>query len=246
MSVSSATLFYPKQSNTGLYCQLHVAGHSAEDILRVRHAYRIACSLFNGRFRKTERAFICHAVGAASALTHFSPRVDMIIAAMMHAAYDSGQFPDGKIGYSPEHRKWLRNEIGEAAEQLAYDYQQMHFGPGKPEAHATSGVPAEQREILFMALTHEVDDMADAGFALAPKYGRSVESRVAACAQLARQIGEEELAQTIEGHGRQYHDVEWLQALEMNECEGFRIAPNMISYFRLRRDSLRGNGVKVF
>lgn len=246
MSTTNRELFYPKQTNTGLYCQLHDNGHSTAEILEVQRAYRVACQLFNGRFRKTERAFICHGVGAASAMAHFDRRIELINASMLHAAFDSGQFPDGRMGPTPVHRKWLRDQVGEATERLVRNYIELKFGRGEPEKLAAMSCPAEHLEALFMALTHEIDDMADGGFAFAPKYGHSIASRGAACAQLARQIGHENLAQTLEAHTRTYDTLDWATALEVDELEGYRIAPNMITYFRLQRDSWRGKAVRVF
>lgn len=244
--MSATPLFYPKQTNNGLYCQLHAAGHPTAEILRVQHAYRLCSKLFNGRFRKTERAFICHAVGAGSSMAYFDRRIDLIIASMLHAAYDSGQFPDGRIGLSDAHRQWLKAQVGEITERLVRDYLELPFGPGKPEQHAQTGYPEEQREVMLMALTHEVDDMADAGLALAPKYGASIVARAEACAYLARQLGQEALAQTLEGHAQTYTDMAWTAELEAEQLEGFRIAPNMLTYIRLQRDSWRGKAVQVF
>jgi hypothetical protein len=42
--------------------------------------------------------------------------------------------------------------------------------------------------LILIALVHEVDDMADLGLRFAPKYGRSIESRVEAGAALAERI----------------------------------------------------------
>jgi (p)ppGpp synthase/HD superfamily hydrolase len=243
---SAASLFSPAQTNTALYCQLHAAGHSTADLLRVQRAYRICCKLFNGRYRKTERAFICHAVGAGSSVAHFDRRIEMIIAGMLHAAFDSGQYPDGRIGLSDVHREWLAAQVGPEVEQIVARYNQFSFEMGTPESKAKAGVPKEQHDVLLIALAHEVDDMADGGLAFAPKYGQSIESRVAACAALARSIGQSLLAETLEGHGQRYKDIAWIAELQVNKLEGFRVAPNLRAYYRLRRDNRRGKSVEVF
>src|SRR5262245_40948208 len=134
-------LFSPAQTNTALYCQLHERGHSTADLISVQRAYRLSCKLFNGRYRKTERAFICHAVGTASALAQFDCRMELIVAAMLHAAYDSGQFPDGRCGLSPAHRHWLADQIGETIEQVVADYNHFEFDTGEPEALVARDLP---------------------------------------------------------------------------------------------------------
>ncbi|PBB91654.1 hypothetical protein CK215_15410 [Mesorhizobium sp. WSM3864] len=72
-----------------------------------------------------------------------------------------------------------------------------------------------------------------------------IETRVAACAILARQLGREDLAATIETYGGRDEALGWAAALEDVRLEGFRIAPNMRTYTKLRRENLRGGSVEV-
>ena len=239
-------LFVPSQTNTALYMQLHEAGHPVADILRVQKAYRVACAMFNGRYRKTGRPFICHAVGAASAVAHFDNSIDLVLAAMFHAAYDSAQYPDGKSSRrSDAHRKWLEQKIGPVAEGLVGRLIGMKFDTGDPERLVADGVPAGDEDLLFLVLAHELDDLADGGLAFAPKYGQSLRSRIAACAILARRLGRENLAATIEGYAGRYEDMAWAAPLQETKLEGFRIAPNLRTYLKLRRANLRGDSVEV-
>jgi len=246
MQVSDTALFIPRQTNTSLYVQLHEAGHPVADILRVQEAYRLSCRLFNGRYRKTERAFICHAVGAASSAAHFDPRIDVVISTMLHAAYDSGQFPDGRSGHPTDaHRKWLSERIGPEVESVVARYCGFDFEEGVPERLVGAPASDGDEDLLFIALAHEVDDLADGGLAFSPKYGRSISTRVIACATLARRIGHERLAETIEAHGRHYETFAWIDDLGPKRLEGFRVAPNVRAYLRLRRDHRRRKGVDV-
>lgn len=226
--------------------QLHDAGHTVDDIVRVQKDYRLACAMFNGRYRKTGRPFICHAIGAASSVVHFGGDLDLVLAAMFHAAYDSGQYPDGKSSRRSEaHRRWLEQRLGPRVENLVARLGALKFETGDPERLAAEGVPAGDEDILFLVLAHEVDDLADGGLAFAPKYGRSIETRVAACAVLARRIGHERLAAVIEAHGSRYEAMDWAAALQDAELGGFRIAPNLRAYIKLRRENLRGGPVEV-
>ena len=246
MDVTTLQSAVPAQTNTALYAQLHGAGHSTEDILRVQAAYRLAARLFNGRYRKTERAFICHAVGAASSVAHFERDVDFIIAALLHAAYDSGQFPDGRFGKASEaHRALLRATVGERAESLVARYQEFDFDTGAPERMAAEPPAAGNDDILFLALAHEVDDLADIGLAIAPKHGASIASRVAACALLARRIGRQALGEAIEAAAQPYRDIAWVAPLRSERSHGFRIVPNVRAYVRLRRAARRDASVDV-
>jgi len=244
--LTAEDLFVPRQTNTALYMQLHGAGHTVDDILRVQRAYRVACAMFNGRYRKSARPFICHAVGAASSAAHFDRNLDFVIAALFHAAYDSAQYPDGKSSRrSDAHRKWLEQKIGLTVENLVARVDAMKFDTGDPERLAAEGVPAGDEDILFVRLAHEVDDMADGGMAFAPKYGQSIVSRVKACATLARRLDRERLAATIEGYGSLYETQAWASALQDAKLGGFRIAPNLRTYIKLRWENWRGGKVEV-
>lgn len=239
-------LFVPRQTNTALYMQLYELGHPVADILRVQNAYRVGCAMFNGRYRKTARPFICHAVGAASSVAHFDRNLDLVIAGMFHAAYDSAQYPDGRSSRrSDTHRKWLQQKLGPTVENLVARVDAMKFDTGDPERLVTEGVPAGDEDILFLRLAHEVDDMADGGMAFAPKYGQSIEARIEACAILARRLGRESLATTIETYGSLYQTQAWAAALQDAKLKGFRIAPNLRTYIKLRWEHWRGGSVEV-
>lgn len=238
--------FVPRQTNTGLYVQMYNSGFTPNEIKDARRAYRIACRLFNGRYRKTERVFICHAVGAASSVVHFDSRLSIVLAAMLHAAYDSGQYPDGWIGGSSRrHRKWLTTHVGEEVESVVFRYSNFGFEQGEPERYCREGYDEADRDLLFIALAHEVDDMVDIGLRFAPKYGLSIESRIEACAVLADQIGKPELATTLRDHGYIYQNAEWTDDFKSTTLRGFHIIPNPMAYFRHLFNRYRRRSVKL-
>ncbi|MEN0001436.1 MAG: DUF6817 domain-containing protein [Pseudomonadota bacterium] len=240
-------MFTPRQTNTGLYVHLHERGFSKDDIRRVQGAYVLACNMFNARYRKTGRAFICHAVGAASACAEFIDDIDVVIASLLHAGYDSGLFPDGKAGNpSAKRRQWMRDHIGEVSERLAHDYQSVDFDRGGPEQILQSGPDKIERNLLMMALTHELDDMADGGLAFAPKYGESVEGRLIACAALAEHLGETRLADLFKQQVKAQSDYEWMHDLKADELRGFWIVPNLLAYLRLRKGVAKGRWARLY
>jgi hypothetical protein len=121
----------------------------------------------------------------------------------------------------------------------------MKFDTGDPERLVAEGVPAGDEDILFLRIAHEVDDLADGGMAIAPKYGQSIESRIKACAILARRLGRESLAATIEAYGSRYKTQAWAAALQDPRLNGFRIAPNLRTYIKLRWTNFRGGPVEA-
>ena len=59
---------------------------------------------------------------------------------MLHAAYDSGQFPDGRIGgASPQHRKWLTVQVEAEVESILFRYVNFRFERGEPERYSREG-----------------------------------------------------------------------------------------------------------
>lgn len=240
-------VFSPRQTNMGLFVQMHDKGFSVAEIRRLQQCYSTACGMFNGRYRKTGRPFMCHSVGVASSVAEFSRDPDMVLAGLFHAAYDSGQFPDGRNGKTTRrHRDWLAGKIGSKAEAIAARYLAFDFETGVPERLLAEGFDDGDRDLLLIALAHEVDDLADGGLALAPKYGDSIVSRVTSCTELARQIGQHELAECLVAHGRRHEELAWMRELQPDKLRGFRIVPRLRAYLRLRRAAARGKDARFF
>lgn len=236
--------FTPRQTNTGLYAQLQRGGVAPAEIAAVQSAYRVALRLFAGRHRKTERAFICHAVGAASSMAHFDGRPPLVIAALLHAAYDVGLFPDGRLGgRTRRHRKWLERRVGSEVESLLYRYQDFSFEAGDPERCLEQGHAPGDEDLLLIALAHEVDDLADFGLRFAAKYGAALDSRLEACAELAGRIGRPALAKTFRLYAPLYRDCDWVDEFSSRTMRGFQVVPGLLGYLRYRFNHLRGKPV---
>jgi len=239
--------FEPRQSNTGLYCQMHRLGYSEDQLLDVQQAYRLASRLSNGRYRKNERPFICHAIGAASAAAEFTDDHSLVMAALLHATYDSGQFPDGGIGgATPTHRRWLQQHIPAEVEAIVYRYDQFDFEIGAPERLVEEGYDESDSDLLYMALTHEIDDVADFGLWFAAKYGMSIQTRLEACAILAERINKPALAVNLRAHEQVYRNSDyWLEALSQKKLQGHLKIPNTVTYLRHRLRHLRRRPIKL-
>lgn len=185
------------QSNSALYAQLLRAGFDRDDLAQVRAAYRAAAIIFSGRYRVNERAFICHVVGAGSAAANFTRRADLIVAAMLHSAYRYGVFPDGREGgATPAHRAWLRERIGAPAEALVAAIDGFGFEARLPAL--AEGADAADSNLVFLSLTHELDELAEGGMILAPKHVRDIGRRIEDLSAAARKAGIAGLAEAFE------------------------------------------------
>src|SRR5690349_4857301 len=80
------------QTNVMLYRQLHQIGYGSESLARVRAAYEFAAELFAGRFRACGRPFLAHLVGTTSILAEIGAAEIIVVAGLLHAAYEQGDF----------------------------------------------------------------------------------------------------------------------------------------------------------
>src|SRR5262245_4246235 len=117
-----AAILLARQTNGALYRQMNAAGCSSADLRRVSEAYTLATELFAGAYRGTGKPFVCHLVGTASVIAQVDPRIEPVLAALLHAAFVIGVFPDGTKGYSREHLKLLAARVGQASADIVVDY----------------------------------------------------------------------------------------------------------------------------
>lgn len=247
MDTNQSQPIIPRQTINALYVQLHESGHSTSDLLRIQRGYRLVCIMFNGRYRKNERPFICHAVGAASSVAHVDRRVEVILAAMLHAAFDSGQFPDGRNGgHSDAHKTWLADQVGADVADLAARYDRFRLEHSDLKRLADDWSPDGDEDIVLLRLAHEIDDLADGGLAFAPKYGNSIAGRAEACTILAHRIGQPRMAEAILRLAAEFEAISWADELRPAQLRGYRVAPSFRAYLRLRRAHRRGDSVKIF
>ena len=110
------------QTNLQLYRQLIEAGWSEHDLARARAAHDLSCELFAGCYRPSNKAFIAHLVGTASALATWGEPPDTVLAGLLHSSYLYGDFGDGTWGVELQKRRLVRDRVGEDAERLVNEY----------------------------------------------------------------------------------------------------------------------------
>lgn len=240
-------LFTPAQTHIALLNQLHQKGYETEELQKVQETYRLCMRIFNGRYRKNERPFICHAVGAGSAMAEFDGRPALVKASMLHAAYDSGVFPDAKTGSpSLSHRALVREIVGEETEQLVADYPTIEFEEGSPEALAQMEIPDCQRDIMLMKVAHEIDDIASGGIFFCSKFGPEHQTRLEACRAIATALENTKLADAFTAYIGEINQFEWVSTIARDpKSFGYRLAPNWKTYLRLRRHARKGKHVRI-
>jgi hypothetical protein len=111
------------QTNLQLYRQLRDTGIAESELARVRDAYELAVELFSGKYRKSHRAFVEHLVGTASIVADADGRSTMVLAALLHAAYVSGDWKEIPAGVRA--RQTVRQVVGTDVEELIWHYSKM-------------------------------------------------------------------------------------------------------------------------
>lgn len=152
------------QTNLQLYRQLIESGWSESDLARARAAHDLSCELFAGCYRPSNKAFIAHLVGTASALAAWGEPPDTVLAGLLHSSYLFGDFGDGTLGINPQKRRLLRDRVGEGAERLVSEYtitDHLVLQDCAQELNETGAVG--RRAFAVIRLADLCDECRDAG-----------------------------------------------------------------------------------
>lgn len=191
------------QTNVQLYAQLLELGWPEAELVRIRAGYDLAMRLHVARFRPSGRPFLAHLVGTASVLAWLGVEPDVVLAGLLHAVYDQGDFGDGLRAASDAKRALVRSAVGEAVEARVAAYTELGWSLEALDRlrSRAEALGSFERDALRMRLANELDDHLD----LDVLYGAARGERLAYAADatpglaaLARSLGHEALAQAFE------------------------------------------------
>lgn len=153
------------QTNIQLFNQLQHEGYSNAELRLIRDAYELAIQLFTGLYRPSGKTFIAHVVGTASVLSTLHAPAKVIAAALVHAAYDHGDFGEETKGISAGKREQVRRAVGKEVEEYIARYTTLPWNPKTIPAvydgfHALGPI---DRDVLLTRLANELDDLLDLG-----------------------------------------------------------------------------------
>lgn len=182
------------QTYPQLTVQLERQEWSPDDLALVRRAFELAATLFAAAERGSGKPFIDHLVGTASGVILAGGDPDEVAAAVLHAAYDQGDFGDGRTGPLPKHRRCVCSAVGEPVEMLVYRYHSL--GWSRDVAVKAAGnigsLDDTERSVLLIRSANELDDAIDGGLVVSGKQRQPVHSREVheATARLAEALGD--------------------------------------------------------
>ena len=190
------------QTHLQLFQQMRAGGYSTAELAMVAQAYRLATKLFANRFRCCGRPFVAHLVGTSGALVWLQCPIHMVVAGLLHAAYQEGDFPNSLEGMTPAKRQELQAAIGAQAEALVAAYTLgSRSVAGLMASYARFKEMSEvERDVLLMQLANELDDYRE----LAGNHAANADERLDVIRQSGRQqvemaewLGRPQLAQAL-------------------------------------------------
>lgn len=187
-AVTTLSQTYPQLAN-----QIGEQQWTPDEMALVRRAFELAATLFASAERGSGKPFIDHLIGTASGTIIGGGRSEETAAALLHAAYEQGDFGDGRTGPRPKRREIVRSAVGERVEMLVYRY---HLLGWSREVALDAVVKLEhlddlERSVLLIRSANELDDALDSGLLLSgkhrlPMYSREVHE---ATVRLAEALG---------------------------------------------------------
>lgn len=144
------------QTIFALVRQAKTLGFTPADIGQIVTAYTFAADHFAGYYRPGWKPFVNHLCGMASAALRHGGDARQAVVSVLHSIYVVGREPS---------RSTVRAQVGEAAEATIHRYSKVKTSYLEKNAETLS---PEDREILFLRLCNEFDDMWDAAPKFAP------------------------------------------------------------------------------
>lgn len=153
------------QSIIQLFNQLRFDGWSKENMVRVADAYELAKHLLTGSFRPSGKPFLEHLVGTASILASLGAPPGVVVAGLLHAAYDNGDFGTIGGGISDGKREEVRRAVGAEVEERIARYSSLRLSSQAIPIlrDRLDGLDAMDRDVLLMRLSDTLEDHLDLG-----------------------------------------------------------------------------------
>jgi (p)ppGpp synthase/HD superfamily hydrolase len=218
------------QTNVQLYAQLLELRWPEADLLRIRAGHDLATQVHAARFRASGRPFLAHLAGTASLLAWLGAGPDVVLAGLLHAVYDQGDFGDGVRAVSPAKRAFVRSAVGEAVEALVAAYTELGWDLSvlaRTEGRLEALAPLD-RDVLRVRLANELDDHLD----LDVLYDARRSERLAylaeatpGLARLSRFLGHENLARAFEETAKACREARIPESLCSDQPYCFDVVP---------------------
>jgi hypothetical protein len=159
------------QTNLQLYKQLLDLGYEESSVQRVGDAYTYCLQLFSGWYRGNGKPFLNHLVGTASIVAAEGLAEELVIAALLHAAYSHGSLSFLPLRWGSYRRRKLATAIGTELESIVWAYHCFRLDQEnliKLSVRAESLTKLE-RQLITLRLANDLEDHLDDGLVLCGK-----------------------------------------------------------------------------
>lgn len=231
VAVKTAVVQAWPQTITELAIDAAASGWDRASMDRLWRSYDFATSLFSARLRGSGRPFLCHLAGTAALALQYGGSRDEVLAALLHAAYEQGDFGDGQRGVTPPRRAEMVKVLGEEAEALVQGFDATGLEQRVAELASTPAdtLTAQERSALFLRAVNALDDSLDTPV-YPPERAEETLAELERAAQGAKYLGCTTLAADID---------ERLQALAAMPASPASATRSGGSFTRLPRSAMR-------
>ena len=215
--MSSLLKNYPQthiQTIGPLLFQMHDLGFSGQELEQVERVYHLVLQCWAVNYQSSSRPFVCHAVGTASVVAANGGDMDTILAALLHAAYSTGDFGVRIAGATRRKRQKVREVAGIKTELLVYRFYELlvqyglHWKNALEEVSVNNNTDTD-RAVLLIRICNDLDDISDMPFCSEARKKRMV-SYSRGSVQLAEFIGRPDLSNELTEQYQSYRDVSFL------------------------------------
>ncbi|MCD9622331.1 DUF6817 domain-containing protein [Rhabdothermincola salaria] len=162
-----------------MVCQLGEADFDPSQLAVIRAAFDRASLLFAGAERPEGKPFLDHLIGTASGTLIAGAPADTVAAALVHAAYDQGDFGDSRRGADHRHRRDLRHTVGARAEAIVHRYHTLGWSPEIARRCRTELAVLTwlDRQAIVVRVANEVDDSLHGALRISGKLSHPTHDR---------------------------------------------------------------------
>lgn len=227
------------QTNIQLFNQMYDLGYDEQDIAVVKKSYELATTLFTGRFRGSGKTFIAHLVGTASILASVRSAPPIVPAGLLHAAYDAGDFGDGKQGLSSTKRDYVRAAVGPEVEDYIARYAELKWNQQLAQSvyENLDTLSHRERDVILIRLANELEDHLDLGILFCGIKKRTQASYLNSgeniLCDIAQKLGLPELAGVLKTEFEKVEMASQQKRFETTGSRDFSFLAPPLSYKRL-------------
>ena len=211
------------QTNVMLYQQLHQIGYGSESLARVRAAYELATELFAGLFRACGRPFLAHLVGTASILAEIGAAESTVVAGLLHAAYEQGDF-----GFTRwrNRRGRVKAVVGTAVEEVIQRYNALKWTKRTifELLERLDRLSDLDNAVLLMRLANELEDRMNLAHQLSRERAHDYLSVREIVVAMADRLEQPRLAVALRRAFEEATDSDWLAPLRTDRKASYQLA----------------------